>query len=525
MPNLNEGRRDALRTVEATPGTHPGLWIDRYLTEQRVQHEIVGLTFDKERAVAARTALIKSVVSKKAPEGYADALSRWKLELESQGVRVVWAVVPAVGRVLVGAGQKGPAEFGITLHHTWGVPVLPGSSLKGIAASAADRFLRADKPGMWERRPNAAEVRPGAAPNAYDALFGDVEEVGAVVFHDAWYIPTAGDNGLHRDVLTVHHPEYYQQGKEYSETEGPNPVPFVSAAGTFLVTLELHPSLDPTTHGAWLQHAWESLRLGLEHLGVGAKTNAGYGRVLLPEYAQTKHASIAESALVAALPSAEERVRYLGNKHGPDALRNWLAGGAVLDAMGDDAEHVLAAYALTNIPKAKLKPEFAHMVTARETEALSLRRGRLLDPAARVADVLRHEGQDVWWLRRWLKREQPLHIPGLPRDEVHVRAALAAIADKQYHPKPADVPDEVRAWIQPAPSGTGHIHKRIGKDLLDEKVLTRDDRAKAKRREELIGKLQPGDIDPTQAVQAIRLLERLGVSADELSALRVSYPD
>jgi CRISPR-associated protein Cmr6 len=288
-PLLTEGRRPALAGLICQPDTHPGLWIDRYLPCQTVHLGTEPQGYNKEAARLARENLIGDVAQRQVAQDYADALSAWKKGFAEQGDGVVTGNARSLGRVLVGAGQKGPAEFGITLHHTWGVPVLPGSSLKGIAAAAAARFFDGGAERDWDRRLNAAAVRKDKnekvlPPNAYDALFGDVEEVGAVIFHDAWFVPpTDGGNGLHRDVLTVHHPSYYQQGTPYNETESPNPVPMLSASGQFFVALELHPGLDPMRDAHWLRYAWQALGLGLSELGVGAKTNAGYGRLTLGE--------------------------------------------------------------------------------------------------------------------------------------------------------------------------------------------------------------------------------------------------
>ena len=284
MP-LNEGRRPQLRQLTQTPSDcHPGMWLDYFLTEQTWhlgEKEPQG--YDKETARKAKDDLIQQVVQKSVSSDYKHARDLWLNGLDSDRARVVYAEVATAGRVIVGIGQKGPAEFGLTLHHTWGVPVLPGSSLKGIASLGADRYLSGDS---WRRRADSAKARDGGA-NHFDALFGDVEEQGAVIFHDAWFIPGADcKNGLHHDVLTVHHPDYYQKEAAPSDMDSPIPVPFVSVKGKFLIALELNPALDEVTHGHWLRAAWEALRAGLARHGVGSKTNAGYGRIELPEFDQ-----------------------------------------------------------------------------------------------------------------------------------------------------------------------------------------------------------------------------------------------
>jgi|GEM_PF-754254 len=283
---LNEGRRPGLAGLQPDGSQHVGLWISRYLSHQTWHGEGAPTGYDKEVARRAKDVLIDQVAQKALPQGYKVAFDAWKQELSNgDKLRVATATATAPGRVIIGIGQKGPAEFGISLHHTWGMPILPGSSLKGIAALGAHCYLEGD---TWRRRPSHAKARDGG-PNAYDALFGDVEEQGAVIFHDAWLVPRMDrTNGLHRDVLTVHHPDYYQRDAAPSDTDSPIPVPFLTASGEFLVALELHPALLRTDeHLHWLEAAWQALRAGLAHHGIGAKTNAGYGRVGLPDWAET----------------------------------------------------------------------------------------------------------------------------------------------------------------------------------------------------------------------------------------------
>lgn len=284
MPfEMHRGRRDVLAGLVPPSGEiHAGLWLGAFLKLQTFEKSDPPPGYDKQKATDARDGLVGQVEGRPLPKGYREAFARWKAGLEQE--RCVMAHGTARGRVVIGVGAKGASEIGLTLHHTWGVPVLPGSSLKGIAALGAREHLDG-----FEGRPDPARARPGG-PTAYDALFGDVEEQGAVVFHDAWLVPPAdGKNPLFRDVLTVHHPEYYQgRAALPSDTDNPTPVPFVSTKAEWLVALEIAPSLGAAEGTAWLRAAWAALRVGLERHGIGAKTNAGYGRVTLPDWDAAK---------------------------------------------------------------------------------------------------------------------------------------------------------------------------------------------------------------------------------------------
>jgi CRISPR-associated protein Cmr6 len=75
------------------------------------------------------------------------------------------------------------------------------------------------------------------------------------------------------DVITVHHPEYYRgENLPPADWDNPNPVPFLSATGSYLVAL----------HGpeSWVEAAFKILQLALAEEGIGAKTSSGYGRMV-----------------------------------------------------------------------------------------------------------------------------------------------------------------------------------------------------------------------------------------------------
>jgi CRISPR-associated protein Cmr6 len=159
-------------------------------------------------------------------------------------------------------------ETSIALLHTWGVPYLPGSALKGLASAAAHQ-LGNDAP--WRKA-----VQKSPQGEDHKLLFGDTTIQGCVTFHDAWWIPERNDAPLplDLDVMTVHHPDYYRDGQSApADWDEPNPVAFMTARGKYLVALS-----GPE---AWVVRAGQWLEAGLAELGLGAKTQAGYGRMAL----------------------------------------------------------------------------------------------------------------------------------------------------------------------------------------------------------------------------------------------------
>jgi CRISPR-associated protein Cmr6 len=240
---------------------------------------------------------------------YARAFERWKMSLGAPGDRAFEPVL--AGRLLVGHGNASAAGVGMTVHHTWGVPVIPGSAVKGLLAHFVDAVYGPDAPDVppWEQ-PESERDRaryqgvtwhgrriergPG---EVYRALFGapDAEKdaamrehgleagasAGLVAFHDALYVPRSApdDKPFAADVLTVHQKEYYNSvGQSWpNDYDSPNPVAFLTVRpGTgMLVALSGPPD--------WTELAERLLRDALEKWGIGGKTSAGYGRLVSPE--------------------------------------------------------------------------------------------------------------------------------------------------------------------------------------------------------------------------------------------------
>lgn len=217
------------------------------------------------------------------PVGYVEFLSRWEDRVRTFGGpfekgRTLVKTGRVVGRMVVGIGHASTRETNLHLDRTFGVPVIPGSALKGIAAAAAHQLGG----GWWK-----GTGKPGDAKGEDHALlFGGAagtegeaqDQAGTVIFHDAWWIPDGPTAPLpiHLDVMTVHHQAYYA-GKKVGpmDWDEPNPVSFLSASGNYLIAV--------TGPEDWAEVALELLRAGLSELGVGAKTRSGYGRLQLED--------------------------------------------------------------------------------------------------------------------------------------------------------------------------------------------------------------------------------------------------
>ncbi len=227
------------------------LWLDKYLQD-----------FTRDES---RKELIEDVASLPEPPEYNEYYERWQKTLtEEYGAQTRQARVK--GRMIVGLGSESVLETSICLHRIYGVPYIPGSALKGLAASYAHQRLGDE----WQK-----------GGTFYNIVFGNTDDAGYITFFDALYRPGTGWNkrALYPDVMTVHHQKYYQDaGKPPTDSDDPNPVPFLSATGIYLLALAAPDFQQPTR---WVDITFQILAEALEQLGIGAKTSSGYGRLEL----------------------------------------------------------------------------------------------------------------------------------------------------------------------------------------------------------------------------------------------------
>jgi CRISPR-associated protein Cmr6 len=175
-------------------------------------------------------------------------------------------------RLMLGFGNENVLEMGITLHHTYGTPFIPGTALKGLASHYCDQ--------VWGTK--GVEFKRGG--EYHTAIFGTSDDSGHIIFHDAWITPESLKNGqgLLPDVITPHHGGYYSGGDEPpTDFDDPNPLTFLSVAGTFYIAV----SCDvPGEDGErWADLVFRLLTDALCEWGVGGKTAASYGRLVPDE--------------------------------------------------------------------------------------------------------------------------------------------------------------------------------------------------------------------------------------------------
>ncbi len=220
-------------------------------------------------------------------------------------------------RMVVGLGTPHVHETAMTWHHTWSIPYIPGSAIKGVTRGyflmkTWEKFAAAHPDKPWEEtipcleawlmdepHPKAnrdvnhnrenCPVFPWAEENLQDdkilfqLLFGTQEQKGAVIFMDAYPIDKYT---IKLDVMNVHYPEYYKGSAKYAaDWESPNPVFFLtivntSFRGVILLNERYYQRLAIQNKPSAEEILGKTRGLLTEALattGIGAKTSVGYG--------------------------------------------------------------------------------------------------------------------------------------------------------------------------------------------------------------------------------------------------------
>jgi CRISPR-associated protein Cmr6 len=250
-------------------GPNAGLWLDKFIHNQKSDANLTSRVI-KTKRITPKARLVEDVAAIPVPPVYAKFFERWESGMKTLCPKEGLGIAKVQGRMAVGLGDESVLETSVKLHRTYGVPYIPGSALKGLVASYARNRIG----GEW------AKDKP-----AYQIVFGKTEEAGYLTFHDALYVPgSANGKPLRADVITVHHPDYYggiKKGGELSppaDWDDPNPVPFLSVTGDYLVALSAVPDCE-----LWITQTWKILELALREEGIGAKTSSGYGRMKLSQ--------------------------------------------------------------------------------------------------------------------------------------------------------------------------------------------------------------------------------------------------
>lgn len=242
------GRERINRIHKALPSRgeiHPGL---------RIAHGLDRWPDGNDNAV--KHELIAKIAELEAPAFYQKALERWQ-RMTADPARFYAFQGSLRHRLYIGVTRDNSLETGVTVSHSYGMPMIPGSSLKGLARAAA-AYL--EKNGNFQIRSEVIRWLFGEG--------GDLGESGGLCFHDAWWI--GHGEPFVSEIVTPHHQDYYRDGrKPASDTDSPIPAPQIAVQGGFYFVIEGDPD--------WVPVAAALLQNGLQQWGIGGKKSSGYG--------------------------------------------------------------------------------------------------------------------------------------------------------------------------------------------------------------------------------------------------------
>lgn len=389
----------AIGTRDVTPlPAHVGLWLDRCLI-QRQEQEHERATEDhaarrKLHDVAMKALRLSGSTPPPAIASYRMRYERHRAEADEVDAGTSRRVIEATARsrvLLHPATSSTVTDGSLLLHHTYGVPYLPGSALKGICRHRAER-LQAD--GVL-----LSGVKDW--PSLLFGWTGEGEtggESGLFDFWDALWVPEPPSGGgsdftpLVEDIVNPHHSDYYTRKEDRPPpSDGDAPIPThiltVAPQTRFLIVVECRAQGGRTKDLLdWM--VTTLLRDALRGDGIGARTRAGYGRLDLDLPAAAGDIAGQGGGRPTSLFGATKQHRQVApvsrNKSNR-SLRADLDGGGNAEAHGPAADALFAA--LPESVQQDLKKVRAVRLLVTWEEQGNFRRivGLEADPASRVS--------------------------------------------------------------------------------------------------------------------------------------------
>lgn len=272
--------RDGLHhTTQTLNSAHAGLLMQRGLREWE----------DGEKPIKKK--LISNITAVKPNDLYLLAFNRW---LNATYDKTNFATVCAKidGRLFTGMPLGGTLETGATTHHTYGMPMIAGSSVKGAVRNYAEHLFAKHDDNNQIQYDNGQIIIQDDKQPILDILFGtdsddDNADAGYLIWHDAWWIPETTKDGKlatgeHKnqpfvgEIVTVHHQKYYEgELSEALDIENPVPNQQIAIQGSFYFVIE--------GDKQWVESAKELLEKMLTEQGLGAKGSNGYGYFVVDE--------------------------------------------------------------------------------------------------------------------------------------------------------------------------------------------------------------------------------------------------
>jgi len=214
-------------------------------------------------------------------------------------------------RLVIGAGYPSFIENGFLFHHVYGIPYIPGETLKGLARAVfilslaeamrgkfdpskieevlseeAEGEISEEAKGILHQIPDRINIildnyTIENPVETFRKIFGSRERRGQVIFFDAYPVDFNPSEHFEADIMNSHYGDYYQSGKAPADWLNPNPIHFLALKEgiDFEFSLGLAPlePMEDNEEKLLLETARRLLEVGLKNFGVGNKKRKGYG--------------------------------------------------------------------------------------------------------------------------------------------------------------------------------------------------------------------------------------------------------
>jgi CRISPR-associated protein Cmr6 len=206
-------------------------------------------------------------------------------------------------RLVIGAGYPSFIENGFLFHHVYGIPYIPGETLKGLARtlfilsvaeaiegkfdpSKIEEVLSEEAKGILYQIPEKINIildnyTIENPVETFRKIFGSKERRGQVIFFDAYPVKFNPSEHFEADIMNPHYGRYYQADEAPADWLSPTPIHFLALKKgiVFEFNLGLAPlePMEDNEEKLLLETARKLLEVGLKNFGVGNKKRKGYG--------------------------------------------------------------------------------------------------------------------------------------------------------------------------------------------------------------------------------------------------------
>lgn len=284
--------------------SHSGLWFECFYDYQIFDHQGRLIADDRARKdakIQEKDDFFKGFAGSRGIRQCGDAHALGEYALRGQRLCLAQGGKTRIYQndwlMAIGLGNSHPLENGLLWHPTLGVPYFQGSTVKGLAKALMEKW-GAD-PMLIKRWFGSVNATTSKTAD-FEDIFGapltselkselDEQSTGVFIFLDALPVKPVM---LKQSMMTPHYGEWYQKGDssptdksvQPGDWHSPVPVSFL-AVEKAVMQFGVMPRMGAGVTDDEIKQINNVIALALEHLGIGAKTATGYGRMRQDEQA------------------------------------------------------------------------------------------------------------------------------------------------------------------------------------------------------------------------------------------------